>query len=173
LAQAFESIPSIPRVIPGSESNRGNRDGGISTDFEDIGRFEEQKSINYNNTQTSPAVVHNVGIGGDEAIHTLVNAESSTDQVNQLNFGTNTQNIMTDEKQLNAVVDTKDIGSQIIKDVERHNATVPFKLRAKEANSKLSLFHKKLTAKFYAQTKKRNLSQMRRALSVSNAMALK
>ena len=117
MAQAFESIPSIPRVIPESQSNRELRDGGISTDFEDIGRFEEQKSINYNNTQTSPAVVHNVGIGGDEAIHTFVNAESATDQVNQLNFGTNTQNIMTDEKQLNAVVDTKDIGSQIIKDV--------------------------------------------------------
>jgi hypothetical protein len=33
-------------------------------------------------------------------------------------MGINTQSVNTDEKQLNAVVDTKDIGSQIQKDVK-------------------------------------------------------
>jgi hypothetical protein len=57
--------------------------------------------------------------------------------------------------------------------LERLNAMVPFKLRAREVNSKLSPFHRKLIVKYSVQTKKRNLSQMRRASSASSAMALK
>jgi hypothetical protein len=47
--------------------------------------------------------------------------------------------------------------------LEKLNAMVPFKLKAREANSKQSQFHRKLTAKFSAQIKKRNPSQMRKA----------
>ena len=42
---------------------------------------------------------------------------TATDNIDLQNIGCNTNFIGTDEKQLNAVVDTKDIGSQAMKDV--------------------------------------------------------
>ena len=81
----FESISNIPRV---------------RQDFEDIGRLEEQKSLSYS---------HSVGVG--EEVFQCANAEAATDAVDIQNFGCNTVGIETIEKQLNAVVDTKDMGS--------------------------------------------------------------
>jgi hypothetical protein len=48
----------------------------------------------------------------------LVNAEAGTEAIDLQNFGCNTNCVQTDEKQMNAVVDTKEIGSQIFKDVK-------------------------------------------------------
>lgn len=84
-------------------------------DFEDIGgKNEEQKSTN--------VVVdsRNQSVGVGSSPFDYIGAEAATDVnnlVNLQNFGTNTNWIQTDEKQLNAVVDTKDCGSQIQKDV--------------------------------------------------------
>ena len=106
----FDSIPSIPHSRP-SDMKAGD-DYGISQEFEDIGRYEEQKSSPHQNS---------IAIGGQSpfkaAAPQTLNNEASTDNIDIQNIGCNTNFVQTDEKQLNAVVDTKDCGSQAFKDV--------------------------------------------------------
>jgi hypothetical protein len=69
--------------------------------------MEEQKSLTYN--QASRA--QSVAIGGDECVEST---QASTDVRNLIdlhNFGCNTNQVQTDEKQMNAVVDSKDMAS--------------------------------------------------------------
>jgi hypothetical protein len=74
----FDSIPSIPHAHP--SDLKGGDDYGISQEFEDIGRYEEQKST------------HSIAVGGymvAGATHT-VNTEASTDIQN---IGCNTNSV--------------------------------------------------------------------------------
>ncbi len=98
-AQYFENEPSS--IIRKTSINT-QRD----FDFEEIGK-EEQKSTNILDFRNH-AVYENIGTEASTDVNNLVNLQ---------NFGTNTNSVGTDEKQLNAVVDTKDCGSQIYKDV--------------------------------------------------------
>jgi hypothetical protein len=82
----FDSIPSIPHARP--SDLKGGDDYGISQEFEDIGRYEEQKSS------------HSIAVGGQSpfvAPHT-VNTEASTDNIDIQNIGCNTNSVQTDEK---------------------------------------------------------------------------
>ena len=62
---------------------------------------------------------HSIAVGGDDEPNQVF-TEVSTDVnnlVNLQNIGCNTFNVQTDEKQMNAVVDTKEFASQIQKEV--------------------------------------------------------
>ncbi len=52
----FDSIPSIPHSRP-SDMMKGGDDYGISQEFEDIGRYEEQKSL--------PHQHNSIAVGGE------------------------------------------------------------------------------------------------------------
>lgn len=101
-----------PFEIAGSSSSRQNR--GISYDFEEIEKADMQRAF----TQRNPGPSHSIGIGGNDAL--IGTNHAATDVYNLVGFnsmGINTQAVNTDEKQLNAVVDTHDIGSQVYKEV--------------------------------------------------------
>lgn len=105
----FSMRSSINMPLQMSNQNFEAKQGrGISNEFEDVS-YEEQKS-------TQKVQMNNQSIGNGIGCTT----ETSTDVRNLVNFGDfggNTEFIPTDEKQLNAVVDTKEIGSQMFKDV--------------------------------------------------------
>ena len=87
----FDSIPSIPHSRP-SDMKAGD-DYGISQEFEDIGRYEEQKSSPHQNS---------IAVGGQSpfkvAAPQTVNNEASTDNIDIQNIGCNTNFVQTDEK---------------------------------------------------------------------------
>jgi hypothetical protein len=99
---SMRSSLNMPLQMSTNQNFEQKQGRGISTEFEDVS-YEEQKSNQRNASQGT----QNVAIVGGAT-------EASTD-VNNLvyfeNVGCNTQFVRTDEKQLNAVVDTKEIGS--------------------------------------------------------------
>ena len=87
-----------------------SKERGISQDFEDVSR-EENKS-------RAVATGNSVGVGSNFSNLQSMNAE--TDVRNLVNYyeqSVNTQAVGTDEKELNAVVNTQEFGSQIQRDV--------------------------------------------------------
>ncbi len=75
----FNSIPSIPHA-KASDPKEGD-DYGFSQEFEDIGRYEEHKTLRSQ---------HSIAVGGTPI---TVNTEASTDNIDIQNIGCNTNSI--------------------------------------------------------------------------------
>ena len=115
----FDSLPSVIRPSNGGMQQIPSGARDFSQEFEDVGsNYQHNVSrpqMNFQNVHQQSS--HSIAIGGDDN-EDLVEASTDVNNlVNLQNFGCNTNNVATDEKQLNAVVDTKDCGFQIQKEV--------------------------------------------------------